>query len=181
MLLSNCSPSGTGINSRPPRHWIQHDWWLLLLVKCHGHRRLFLLLPVFHKEKLKYFTWPIWGNGRKQMKFLTHSAPCTKWLNYADDMLRFIGLLQHRGCGWAGPDLGRIKRLLCVWGWTEKCIKKGIWNWNQMCAWMSSCVCVYARSACFKDVCPCNCLACDFFFRVCGFQRGTSSTIRERK
>lgn len=168
MLLSKRSPYGTGIDSRPPRHRFQHDWWLLLFVKCHSHWRLFILPPAFHKEQLKYFTWPIWGNGKNQMKCMTHSAPYTKWLNYADDMLQFIGLLRHSDCGWAGPDLEGTKRLLCVWGWTGKIYKERhlklkpdacVWECVLMCVY----VCVCKRSACFKDCWPCNRLACDFF------------------
>ncbi len=48
------------------------------------------------------------------MKGMTHSALRTKWLNYADDMLRFIGPFGRGDCGLAAPDLERIKRLLCV-------------------------------------------------------------------
>lgn len=49
-----------------------------------------------------------------QMKYKTHWALCAKWLNYSDDMLQFIGLLGHGGCGCAEPDLEWIIRLLCV-------------------------------------------------------------------
>lgn len=63
------------------------------------------------------------------MKCMTHSALCTKWLNYADDMLQFIGLLGHSGCGHAGPNLEGIKRLFCVCeDEREKYIWKGIRN-----------------------------------------------------
>lgn len=49
------------------------------------------------------------------MKFMTHSALCTKWLNYADDMLQFIGLFGRGGCGRALPDLERDKKtIVCV-------------------------------------------------------------------
>lgn len=48
------------------------------------------------------------------MKCTTHSALCTKRLNYANDMLQFIGLFGRGYCGRAGPDLEGIKRLLCV-------------------------------------------------------------------
>lgn len=95
-----------------------------LLWKCHSHRRLSISLPAFHKEQLKYLTWSIWGNGRHRMKCMTHSALCTKWLNYADDMLRFVGPFGRGGCGRAWPDLEGIKRLLCVWGWTVKIYKE---------------------------------------------------------
>lgn len=61
------------------------------------------------------------------MKGMTHSALCAKWLNYADDMLRFIGLFGRGDCGRAGPDIEGIKRLLCVCeDGRGKHIRKGI-------------------------------------------------------
>lgn len=96
----------------------QNSTWLMVIAFCEMPPPLFIFLPAFYKERLKYFTWSICGNGRHHTKRMTHSALCPKWLNYADDMLRFIGLFGRGDCGRAWPDLERIKRLLCVWGWT---------------------------------------------------------------
>ena len=65
-----------------------------------------LFLPAFHTEQLKYFTWSICGNVlASRVKRVTHSALGTKWLNYADDMLRFIGPFGRGGRGRARPRI----------------------------------------------------------------------------
>ena len=97
--------------------------------------------------------------------------------------LRFIGPFGRGGRGRARPDLDGMKKTIvcvCVRMNGGKYIRKGIWNWNQMCAWVCPYASVCKTQCLFQEGRPCDCLGPWFFLRVCGFffKRSMSATIK---
>lgn len=142
----------------------------MVIALCEMPRLLFIFLLSFHKALLKYSTWCICGNGRRHVTWTTRSA-----LNGLIMLMTCCDPIWTRRL-WSSWAAFRRDKMTIVSEdgrrtYINTYIKKGMWNWNQMCAcvFFFDSVCSHKCSAWMKTASQASSfLVILFFWRVCG-------------
>lgn len=148
----------------------------MVIAFCEMPRLLFIFLLSFHKERLKDFTWSVYGNGRHRMKCATRSV--------LNGLMRVMTCCDPIWTWWLWSSWATFRRdkktIVCEDGRRNIYKERHLKLKPDVCVCFCERVCVSASVVLGSRLPAMPFLFQWFFLRVCGFEEVFWVQLKER-